>query len=165
MAQWAAADAAAVAADRELLAAEMTVAIRKILAAANGYKKEAEGLRRAAKRANGTGAKALEADAVEEDTLRAGKEATASLPSAISTGEAKPSSGEGGAGRRSEAGDGAGTRTSEVQLLTSRGSKRHLAPGGTVWLALLVLLIVCLWAIAGFAAIIVWSDYSVDRRD
>ena len=58
--------------ERELLASEMQLAVRKILAAANGYKKEVEVLRRQVK-AGGMAEPLLEAEDAEQDVLRAGK--------------------------------------------------------------------------------------------
>ena len=72
--------------EREILADEMVQVVRKILAVANGYKRQVEELQRAAKAAGFDLAGGVDTDDVEEDVLRAGKaaEPTPALPPPLS---------------------------------------------------------------------------------
>ena len=152
------------AAERELLADEVTLALRKIVAAAKGYQKEAAAAQANLARAGVLpGDDELAAARADADVLRAGKEAAPAPPEAQ---KGAPGSGAAKSGEQPPLATALSPR--EISLEVTRGGGGAAAAAQPAWLArvlrarrlwlgALLLLLVDLWAVVGMAAVMAWG--------
>ena len=146
--------------EREILADEMVQVVRKILAVANGYKRQVEELQRAAKAAGFGPAGSVEMDAVEEDVLRAGKaaEPTPALPPPLSPTMSTVLKDIKQQQNSRDPTDG--IVLFEDEMMTGRSilvPPLQILRRRRIWLVALFLLLTDFWCIVGFAMVTVYG--------